>query len=222
MRLSDEAVNRWGPPRTDIEHYFPMGTALLIPLVLSIFLVRDHLLLRMGPRRTTFVRLRAYAISLLMSGIVAAASTFALEPSRLLRTLLAPAVALPVVLFYGVLAIACIWVRRTDNHHFAWYFAVVPNPLLALGFAMFARLALASAWPYAVIVVALLLACLWIGLIVVSVWWTRNTPLDVPDLDFSLGLAAIVNSVALILLPLALIVDSTAWSDLFRRLASFD
>ena len=62
-----------------------------------------------------------------------------------------------------------------------------------------------------------MLACVWIGLIGLSVWEARTTPLEVSDLDFSLGLAGLINSVLLLLLPIgAWIEGSAAWNNLFQ------
>jgi len=203
-----------------------MSTVILISFVLPTFFVRDWLLLRMGPAAAIVARLREYALVLLASIVLFSAITVAVGTERLLEIVLSPSVTLPIVLLYCVLLAVCIWIRRTDRHQVAWRIALFPNPVLVLAIATLARFILPRVSVFGAVVVTPLLACLWIGLIGLSVWGARNTPLDVPDLNFSLGLAGLVNSAVLLLLPLgAWIQGSAAWNNLFQQVGamlSFD
>jgi hypothetical protein len=198
-----------------------MSTEILIAFVLPAFFARDWLLLRMGPVSTIAARLRKYALVLLTSIVLVSAVTFSIRTERLLEMVLSPSVTLPIVLFYGVLLVVCIWIRRTDRHQVAWRIALFPNPILVLSLAMLARFIVSRESALGIVVVIPLLALLWIGLIGMSVWGARNTPLDVPDLDFSLGLTSAVNSAVLMILPLgAWIEGSRAWMSFFQQLAA--
>src|ERR1019366_8215452 len=198
-----------------------MSTVILISFVLPTFFVRDWLLLRMGPASTIVARLRKYAFVLLISIVLFSAITFSVGTERLLELVFSPSVTLPVVLLYCVLLAVCIWIRRTDRHQVAWRIALFPNPVLVLAIATLARLILLRASVLGAVVLTPLLGCLWIGLIGLAVWEARNTPLDVPDLDFSLGLTGLVSSAVLMLLPLgAWIGGSTAWNIFFHQLGA--
>lgn len=193
----------------------------MISFVLPTFFVRDWLLLRMGPAATIVARLREYAFVLLASIVLFSAITFSAGTGRLLEIVLSPSVTLPVVLLYCVLLAVCIWIRRTERHQVAWRIALFPNPLLVLAIATLARFILPRASVFGAVVITPLLACLWIGLIGLSVWKARNAPLDVPDLNFSLGLAGLVNSAVLLLLPLgAWIGGNAAWNSFFQQLGA--
>lgn len=198
-----------------------MSTVILISFVLPTFFVRDWLLLRMGPAATIVARLREYAFVLLASIVLFSAITFSVGTERLLEIVLSPTVTVPVVLLYGVVLAVCIWIRRTDRHQVAWRIALSPNPVLILAIATLARFIPPRVSALGTVVVTALLAFLWIGLIGLSVWAARNTPLDVPDLNFSLGLAGLVNSAVLMLLPLgAWVVGSAAWNSFFQQLGA--
>jgi len=198
-----------------------MSTVILISFVLPVFFVRDWLLLRMGPVATVVARLRQYALVLLVSIILFSAATFTVGTERVLEIVLSPSVTLPVVLLYSVLLAVCIWIRRTDRHQIAWRIALFPNPILVLAIAMLARFVLPRLPALGTVVVAPLMAFLWTGLIGLSVWKARNTPLDVPDLNFSLNLAGYVNSAVLMLLPLGAWIESSGpWNSLFQQLGA--
>ena len=198
-----------------------MSTVVLVSFVLPVFFTRDWLLLRMGPVAGMMPRLREYALVLLASTILFSVVTFSVGTERLLEIVLSPSVTLPVVLLYGVVLAVCIWIRWTDRHQVAWRLALFPNPLLVLALAMLARFIVPRESALGTIVVIPLLTLLWIGLIGMSVWGARNTPLDVPDLNFSLGLAGLVNSAVLMLLPLgALVLGSAAWNSFFQLLGA--
>jgi hypothetical protein len=198
-----------------------MSTLILILFVLPAFFARDWLLLRMGPVAATMRRLREYASVLLVSIVLFSALTFSVGTERLLEIVLSPSVILPVVLLYCVLLALCIWIRRTDRLQLAWRIALFPNPILVLAIAILSRFILPRASTLGTFIVALLLGSLWISLVGLSVWKTRNTPLDVPDIYFSLSLAGIVNSAVLTLLPIgAWIAGSASWNNLFQQLGA--
>ncbi|MBZ5634492.1 MAG: hypothetical protein LAO55_15320 [Acidobacteriia bacterium] len=203
-----------------------MSIVILISFVLPVFFLRDWLLLRMGPAVTIVARLREYALVLLASVTLFSTIMFSVGTGRLLEIVLSPSAILPLVLLYSVLLAVCIWIRRTDRHQFAWRIATIPNPVLVGAIAVVARLFLPPASPFARVLGTILLTFLWIGLIGLSVWEARNTPLDVPDLNFSLNLAGFVNSAVLMLLPLgAWIEGGAAWNNLFQQVGamlSFD
>jgi hypothetical protein len=88
-----------------------------------------------------------------------------------------------------------IWLRKTDRHNFAWLIAAVPNPLLtAVLQALFSQQDPAIG--------AIGLACLWIGLMALSLEYFGRGLLDVPDLDYTLTFTALLNSAALVMLVL--------------------
>lgn len=183
---------------------------LVALVVLPIFFARDCFLLRMGPVATTLARLRMYAGADLASVIVLSVVTTSLTTHRLLQHFASLPVCLSVVLFFGALAAICVWVRRTERHHLAWRIAVLPNPIQAGGVVLLARFILPVNSPLASPVAAALVACLWVALVGLSVWRTRSSLMDVQELDFSLQLAGLVNSAALILPPLLLLVNGGA------------
>jgi hypothetical protein len=198
-----------------------MSTLIMLLFVLPAFFARDWLLLRMGPVVSTVPRLREYASVLLVSIVLFSAITFSVGTERLLEIVLSPSVTLPVVLLYSVLLALCIWIRRTDRLQLAWRIVLFPNPILVLAIALLARFILPRASTLGTFVVALLLDSLWISLVGLSVWETRNTPLDVPDIYFSLSLAGIVNSAVLTLLPIgAWIAGSASWNNFFQQLGA--
>jgi hypothetical protein len=195
-----------------------MSTVVLISFVLPVFFTRDWLLLRMGPAATTMARLSGYAIVLVASTILFSTVTLSVRTERLLEILLAPSVT--VVLLYGALLAVSIWIKRTDRHQVAWQIALFPNPILVLTIAMLARF-FPQVSALGIAAVTLLLAFLWIAFLGLSVWQARNTPLDVPDLDFSLNLAGWVNSAVLMLLPLGVwIAGGVAWNSFFQQLGA--
>jgi hypothetical protein len=198
-----------------------MSALILISFVLPVFFTRDWLLLRMGPAATTVARLRPYGVVLLLSMVLLSSLTFSARTDKLLEIVFAPSVTLAVVLLYGVLLAGGIWIRRTDRHQVAWLIAIVPNPVLIGAIAVLARTLLPEASQLATVLGSTLLMSLWIGLIGFSVWEARNAPLDVPDLDFSINLAGLVNSAVLMLLTLgAWIEGSAAWNNFFQQLGA--
>jgi hypothetical protein len=110
--------------------------------------------------------------------------------------------------FYAALAALCFWVRRADHHDRAWLMAVIPNPMLVFGVTVIARFSVPEWWPHAGIVAPTLLACLWIGVVGFSLKG-KNERLDVSELDSTLGVAGLVNSIALLALPAELFLAST-------------
>jgi hypothetical protein len=132
---------------------------------------------------------------LLVSG-----ATSRLGGEELFQLFQAPRVILLTVAYYTVLALICLWIRRTD-HHRAWLLAVVPNPILAFCVALLARLIFSSVSVYALIAGSGFPSFIWIGLITLCLERTADAHMDVPDLDFSIGFAGFVNSIALLLLP---------------------
>lgn len=178
-----------------------MSALAVIAFSLTLFFLRDYFLLRMGPARLFSTRLRLYAVVLLASVLLVSASTSQLSGEELFRLFQTPRVILLTVAYHTVLALICLWIRRTDRHHRAWLLAVVPNPLLAFCIALLARLMFTSASVYALIAGSGFPGFVWIGLITLCLERTADAHMDVPDLDFSIGFAGFVNSIALLLLP---------------------
>jgi hypothetical protein len=198
-----------------------MSTVILVFFVLPMFFARDWLLLRMGPVETTVVRLRQYGVVLLLSMVLLSTLVYSASTESILEVVFKPLVTSAVVMFYGVLLAICIWIRRTDHHQVAWLIAILPNPVLIGAIAVLARMFFPETSQFTTILGSALLTFLWISLIGFSVWEARNTPLDVPDLDFSLNIAGLVNSAALMLLPFgAWIGGSAAWSSFFQQLGA--
>ncbi len=191
---------------------------ILVAFVLSIFFARDCFLLRMGSVASTVARLRAYATLILATVILLSLFTASLTADRLLEEFGSLPVSITCLLVYGALLVICVWVKRSDRHHIAWRIAVFPNPLLVGGMALLARLILPKASPAAFVLCAALVSCLWAGLLGLRVWQLRWTPLDVPELDFSLELAGMVSVAALLLPIIGLVVTKGAgWSETAAR-----
>jgi len=183
-----------------------MNAFAVITFSLSLFFLRDYFLLQMGPARLFSARLRLYAAVLLASILLVSGATCRLDEVRLLQLFQTPPVILLTVAYYAVLALTCLWIRRTDRHHRAWLLATGPNPLLAFSLALFARMMSPSASVYAVMSGSGVLALLWIGLIAVWLKRTAGTRMDVPDLDFSIRFAGFVNSIALLFPPVEFLI----------------
>jgi hypothetical protein len=144
--------------------------------------------------------------------LLASAATNTLDTSRLLQFSRSLGIALPIMAFYALLAALCFWVRRTDQHDCAWLITLIPNPMLVLGVTVIARLVVLKRWPKEGIVRPTLLACLWIGVGGLSLR-RKNELQDVSELDSSLGVAALVNSVALLALPAeSFLMGKNDWS----------
>jgi hypothetical protein len=178
-----------------------MNALAVIPFGLSLFFLRDYFLLRMGPTRLLSARLRLYAVVLLASVLLVSGATSQLGGEELLQLFQTPRAILPIVGFYALLVPVCLWIRRTDRHHRAWLLAAIPNPLLAFSIVLLARVMFPSASVYAVLAGSGFLAFVSIGLIALWLRTTADAHMDVPDLDFSIGFAGFVNSIALLLLP---------------------
>jgi hypothetical protein len=184
-----------------------MNALAVVPFCLSLFFLRDCFLLRMGPTRLLSARLGLYAVVLLASILLVSGATSQLggnEPLQLFQT---PRAILLIVGFYALLVPVCLWIRRTDRHHRAWLLATAPNPLLAFSIALPARTMFPSASVHAVMAASGFLAFVWIGLIALWLERTAHARMDVPDLDFSIGFAGFVNSIALLLLPVAFLMS---------------
>src|SRR6202162_2586163 len=183
-----------------------MNALAVITFSLSLFFLRDYFLLQMGPARLLSARLRLYAAVLVASVLLVSGATSRLDDAQLLQLFSAPRVVLPMVAFYALLVPICLWIRRTDRHHRAWLLAAAPNPLLAFSIALLARVMFPSASVYAVMPSSGVLALVWIGLIAVWLGRTAGTRMDVSDLDFSIRFAGLVNSIALLLLPVEFLI----------------
>jgi hypothetical protein len=177
-----------------------MNALAVVPFCLSLFFLRDCFLLRMGPARLLSIRLRRYTVVFLATVLLVSGAMRRLgdEPLQLAR---ASRLILVIAGFYALLAAICLWIRRTDRHHLAWILAAAPNPILAFSIVLLARTMFPSASVYAVMAGSGFLAFVWIGLIVLWLRRTTQARMDVPDLDFSIGFASFVNSIALLLLP---------------------
>jgi hypothetical protein len=191
---------------------------ILVAFVLSMFFARDCLLLRMGSAASTVARLRVYAAMILATVILLSVVTTSLTTDALLGDFWSLPVSLSCLLFYGALLVISVWVKRTERHHVAWRIAVLPNPLLAGGMALLARLILPKGSPVTLVLCAAMVSFLWTGLLGLRVWRLRWTPLDVPELDFSLEIAGLVSVAALLVPVLGLVVTKGAgWSDTAAR-----
>jgi hypothetical protein len=173
---------------------------MLIPVILGFFLLRDILLLRIGPSAKLFPRLRIYAAVQITVIVLASAATNTLDTNRILQFSGSRGIVLPIMAFYAALAGLCFWVRRTDRHNRAWLMAVIPNPMLVVGVTVIARFIVPEWWPNARIVAPTLLACLWVGVVGFSLRG-NNERQDVSELDSSLAVAGLVNSISLLALP---------------------
>ncbi|HEY4359580.1 MAG TPA: hypothetical protein VGN17_01360 [Bryobacteraceae bacterium] len=180
----------------------------LLSIILAAFVVRDFLLLRMGPDARIVRRLLAYAIVTFTSASIVLVTTRSLGVDGLLQLLRTPGITLVSALFYGGLLALCLWIRQTDRHHFAWLIAVIPNPLLVLALVVHTRLILEPTSASAATLSATWPVWLWIGTITFAVIGTRSIRLGLKDLDGSLYIAAFVNSVALVVLPVGEIISS--------------
>jgi FtsH-binding integral membrane protein len=197
---------------------------MLIPIFLGFFLLRDILLLRIGPSAKLSPRFRIYAIVQLISVALASAAAVSYG-DRVLQYLKAARFAFLIAIFYAVLAALCFWFRRTDRHSRAWQICLVPNPLLILGVSIIAHFAGPSRSPCAELATPLVIACLWVGLVGFSLRAIREQS-DVSELDYSLGVAGFVNSIALLALPVeSFLADTREWAEFlqfFQVLIRFD
>jgi hypothetical protein len=194
---------------------------MMIPVILGFFLLRDILLLRIGPSAKLFPRLGIYAAVQLTGVVLASAATNALDTSRILQFSRSPSIVFLIMAFYAALAALCFWVRRADHHDLAWLMTLVPNPMLVLGVTVIARF-IAPEWrPNAGIVAPTLLACLWVGVVGFSLKGNNNRQ-DVSELDSSLGVAGLVNSIALLALPTESFLTSNCdWAGFSQFIARF-
>lgn len=181
---------------------------MLIPLILGFFLLRDIILLRIGPTAKLFPRLGIYAAVQITAVVLASVATNALDTNRILQFSRSAVIVLPLMAFYATLAALCLWVRRTDRHNHAWLMAVIPNPMLTLGVTVIARYIVPEWWSKVGIVAPTLLACLWIGIVGFSLK-ASNERQEVSELDSSLGVAGLVNSIAFLALPAESFLTST-------------
>jgi hypothetical protein len=180
-----------------------MSAFVIAIFVLPVLFERDCFLLRLGPSAAISRRLRVYALGLLASLTLVSLLTLSLKTDHLVRTVLAPSVTAPVAVFYCMLIAVCIWLRRTGRSQLGWWIAILPNPMLAGAVAVLARLIVPQRTILMATICAALLTSLWIGLISLWVWNTRNAPLDAPDAKFAVGFATLVNTGAIVFLPLA-------------------
>jgi len=198
---------------------------MMIPVILGFFLLRDILLLRIGPSAKLFPRLGIYAAVQLAGVVLASAATNALDTNRILQFSRSPSIVFSIMAFYAALAALCFWVRRADHHDRAWLMTLVPNPILVLGVTVIARF-VAPEWRLnAGIVPPTLLACLWVGVVGFSLKGNNNRQ-DVSELDSSLGVAGLVNSIALLALPAeSFLTSNSDWagfSQFIRAVLSAD
>jgi hypothetical protein len=185
---------------------------MLIPVIIGFFLVRDILLLRIGPSGKVFPRLTIYAAVQLTAVVLGSVATTSLDTNRILQFSRSPGIVVPIMAFYAAFAALCFWVRRKDHHDHAWLMTLVPNPMLVLGVTMIARFIAPEWWPNARLIAPTLLACLWVGVVGFSLKG-NNEQQDVSELDSSLGVAALVNSIALIALPAeSFLMGTNDWS----------
>jgi hypothetical protein len=176
-----------------------MNAFVLIPFALILFFLRDYLLLQMGPVRLLSARLRLYALVVFASILLVSGTTFRLSDEKFFNLFQTPRVVLPIVGFYALFVTICLWIRRSGRHHRAWLLAMAPNPLLAFCVALLPRLVFSSSSMYSITAGSVLAACVWIGLISLCLRGTVEVRMDASDLDFSIGIAAWVNAIALLL-----------------------
>jgi hypothetical protein len=187
---------------------------MLTPVILCSFLLRDVLLLKIGPLAKLLPHLKIYAAVQLSVILLVSATTNTLDTNRILQFSRSPNIVLPIMAFYALLAALCFWARRTDRHDRAWAMAVIPNPILVLGVVVIARFIIPEGLPNARIIASTLLACLWVGAVGFSLRGSYERQ-DVSELDSSLGIAGLVNSIALLALPVeSLLVGADDWSGL--------
>ena len=168
-------------------------TWALIPLILPIFFTRDFFLLRMGPRSKRSIRLGAYSLILLATVISVPAF------SSVERASLEPLMA-AIMCLYAALGFLSILARKTNRHDLAWLLAAAPNPVLALGLSRIVTIVLPRGLSGAFLAGTVVAACIWIALTACCVKRADHTPMKLPDLDFSLTIAAVVNSAAMLTL----------------------
>ena len=78
---------------------------MLIPVVLCSFLLRDILLLKIGPVAKLLPRLRTYAAVQVTVIVLASAATNTLDTNRILQSSSSPSIVLPIMAFYAFLAV---------------------------------------------------------------------------------------------------------------------
>jgi hypothetical protein len=198
---------------------------MLIPVFLCFFLLRDVLLLRIGPSAKLFPRFSIYAAIQLTVAILVSAATEPQDTNRILQFSRSPSIVFSIMTLYAALAALCFWIRRTDRHDCAWLITLIPNPIFVLGVMFIARYIVPESWPKAGIVAPTLLAGLWVGVVGFSLKGS-NERQEVSELDSSLGVAGLVNSVALLALPAESFLTSTndwaGFSQFIRAVLSAD
>jgi hypothetical protein len=176
-----------------------MNAFIVIPFRLIVFFLRDYFLLQMGPVRLLHSRLRLYGLATLASALLVSGGTSRLSDEELLSLDRTAGVVVPITAFYALFVGECLWMRRTNRHDRVWLLAVAPNPLLAFCITLFARLVFSSSSVYVVTAASAIAACVWIGLIRSCLKGTVEASMDVSEIDFSIGIAACVNAIAVVL-----------------------
>ena len=177
---------------------------ILVAALATVFYFRDYLLLRMGPARKIPRRVLLYLGATLAALTVSrfvAAHLITADGATQFSTWSVVAMALIV---HSVIAGLCVWMRRTECHHWAWTLSTVPVPVLWLGWTVAAVPASQS--------VSLLSVESWVWLVPVGLAATvaravlarRRQPMEVQDLDFALDLGGWSNLLIVWILPAAL------------------
>jgi hypothetical protein len=164
---------------------------ILIPLVFSLFFYRDFFLLGSASTRNLWSRLGFYAANLLGSVLLAPMIISKFEVGWIHSFTF----ALFCGLFYSVLLGLCFWLRRYGLYDFVWLTAL-PNPALIGSIIIFASTDLQDGTQYSVFLVLAWIGAMSVGLLAT----TSKTPTH-PESDPSLQLAAVMNLMATVILP---------------------
>ena len=180
-----------------------MGAIIAMAVVLCSFFLRDFLVFRIGPQARTRQRLVIYAIALAVYLMAFLTVTSSLAPLEILHRVRTPFWSTTILAIHLVFAAASIWMRRARQYQWVWLVVISPNPLLISILAVCSR-TLARVSPLDV-AGGLLASVLWTALLLTSIQWSRRTPVDRQEEDFSVEVAAVTNSFALMFVPFELL-----------------
>lgn len=182
-----------------------MGGVIAIAVVLCIFLMRDFLVFRMA-NGTTSRRLIMYglALTVYLSGFLIALRS--LSGNDIFHRLRSPVAALAILGIHLLLGGVCFWMRHTGRYDRAWLVATAPNPLLVSSIAICSRMLIVPLNTWENCALALAASALWITILWWAIRWSRRTPVDALERDFSFEFAGIANGFALIFVPFELLL----------------
>jgi hypothetical protein len=118
-----------------------------------------------------------------------------------------PVAAIVIVATHLVLGVACLWMRRANRYDLAWLVVVAPNPLLVTSAIIFSRMLLAPPSTFGSSIVGCLASTVWAAFLWLAIRWSRRTPVDAHELDFSVEFAGITNGFALMFVPFELLAS---------------